>query len=49
VTAGTYSHLFDLTLAPTYNPAFVANIGGETLAGAEAALVGGNRGREGVF
>lgn len=38
VTSGTYSETFDLTLASTYNPAFVTAHGG-TVAGAEAALL----------
>jgi hypothetical protein len=37
VTAGSYSHVFDLTDLATYNPAFVTANGG-TAAGAEAAL-----------
>lgn len=37
VTAGTYDHLFDLTLAPSWNATFVANHGG-TLASAEVDL-----------
>jgi hypothetical protein len=40
VTAGSYSHLFDLTLASSYNPAFVT-VNGGTTAGAEAALLAG--------
>jgi hypothetical protein len=44
VTSGTYDHLFDLTLASSYNPAFISstvfNPSG-TIAGAEAALVAG--------
>jgi hypothetical protein len=40
VTSGTYDHVFDLTLASSYNPAFVTAEGG-TVAGAEAALVAG--------
>jgi hypothetical protein len=40
VTSGTYDHLFDLTLASTYNPAFVTAHGG-TVAGAEATLIAG--------
>jgi len=36
VTSGTYDHLFDTSLASTYNPAFVTANG--TVAGAEAAL-----------
>lgn len=39
VTAGTYSHTFDMTLAGSYNPAFITNFGGGTTAGAEAALI----------
>lgn len=37
VTSGSYDHTFDLTLASTYNPAFVTANGG-TVAGAELAL-----------
>lgn len=37
VTAGTYDHTFDTSLAATYNAAFVTANGG-TAAGAEAAL-----------
>jgi hypothetical protein len=37
VTSGTYSHLFDLTLASSYNPAF----DGATPAAQEATLVAG--------
>lgn len=40
VTSGSYSHLFDLTLASSWNPVFVTNQGG-TLAAAEAALLAG--------
>jgi hypothetical protein len=40
VTSGFYSHLFDLTLASTYNSAFVTAHGG-TAAGAETALLAG--------
>ena len=40
VTSGTYNHLFDLTLASSWNPAFVTASGGTT-AGAEAALLAG--------
>jgi hypothetical protein len=39
VTAGSYHHLFDLTLASSYNPAFVTAQGG--LDNAEAALLAG--------
>lgn len=38
VTAGTYDHTFDTTLATTWNPTFVANNGGTAL-GAEAAFL----------
>ncbi|MEN6624192.1 MAG: CHRD domain-containing protein [Smithella sp.] len=37
VTSGTYSHLFDMTLASSFNPAFITANGGTT-ASAEAAL-----------
>jgi len=37
VTSGTYDHLFDLTLASSYNPPYVTANGG-TIASAEAAL-----------
>jgi CHRD domain/PEP-CTERM motif len=37
VTSGIYNMTFDLTMASTYNPAFVTAEGG-TVAGAEAAL-----------
>jgi hypothetical protein len=40
VMDGTYSMLFDTTLASTYNPAFVTANGG-TVAAAEAALFAG--------
>jgi hypothetical protein len=39
VTTGTYTHLFDMTLLSSYNPAFVTANGG-TAASAEAALFG---------
>jgi len=39
VHAGTYHHVFDMTLAASYNPAFIAGPGGGTTAGAEAALI----------
>jgi len=39
-TSGTYNHLFDLTLATSWNPAFITLSGGTT-AGAEAALLTG--------
>ena len=38
VTSGTYSMVFDTTDPSTYNPAFITNFGGGTVAGAEAAL-----------
>jgi CHRD domain/PEP-CTERM motif len=40
VTTGTYLQTFDLTLASTYNPAFIAAHGG-TVAGAQAAFTAG--------
>jgi hypothetical protein len=40
VTSGTYSNLFDMTLASSYNPAFVTANGGTT-ASAEAVLFAG--------
>ena len=40
VTSGTYNNVLDLTLASSYNPAFVTAEGG-TVAGAEAALIAG--------
>jgi hypothetical protein len=40
VTSGTYDHLFDLTLASSYNAAFITGHGGTT-ATAEAALLAG--------
>ncbi len=39
VTSGTYSQVFDMTLASSYNSAFVTANG--SIAGAEAALFGG--------
>lgn len=38
VTAGSYHHVFDTSLADTFNPTFVANNGG-TAAGAEAGFL----------
>jgi hypothetical protein len=38
VTSGTYDHTFDMTMASSYNPAFVTALGG-TVAAAEAALL----------
>ena len=40
VTSGTYNHVFDMTLASSYNPAFVTSHGG-TVPLAEAALLAG--------
>ncbi len=40
VTSGSYDHIFSLTDASSYNPAFVAAEGG-TVAGAESALLTG--------
>ncbi|MBN8832724.1 MAG: CHRD domain-containing protein [Sphingomonadales bacterium] len=41
VTSGSYDNIFDLTLASSYNPAFITGLGGGTIAGAEAALAAG--------
>ncbi|MCA1576969.1 MAG: CHRD domain-containing protein [Acidobacteria bacterium] len=40
VTTGTFLQTFDLTLASTYNPAFITANGG-TVAGAQAAFIAG--------
>jgi hypothetical protein len=40
VTAGSFSNTYDMTLASSYNPAFITANGG-TVASAEAALIGG--------
>jgi hypothetical protein len=40
VTSGTYDHMFDMSLASSYNPAFITANGG-TVASAEAALAAG--------
>ncbi len=40
VTTGTFLQTFDLTLASTYNPAFITASGG-TVAGAQAAFIAG--------
>jgi hypothetical protein len=40
VTSGSYDNTLDLTMASSYNPAFVTSTGG-TIAGAEAALEAG--------
>src|SRR5258705_6385313 len=42
VTSGSYSHTFDLSLASSYNPAFVKANGG--VAGAKAAFIKGLNG-----
>jgi hypothetical protein len=39
VTAGTYDHTFDTSLAATWNPAFLAGLGGGTALGAEAVFL----------
>ncbi|HOW77404.1 MAG TPA: CHRD domain-containing protein [Candidatus Competibacteraceae bacterium] len=45
VSSGTYQHIFDTSLSPTFNAPFVTNNGG-TAAGAETALAAGlNTGR----
>ncbi|MUI15226.1 CHRD domain-containing protein [Massilia dura] len=41
VTSGTYSHTFDTSLAATWNPNFITNFGGGTIAGAESAFLAG--------
>jgi len=43
VTSGSFDNTLDLTLASSYNPAFVTATGG-TIAGAEAALLAGRDG-----
>ncbi len=40
VTSGTFDSILDLTMASSYNPAFITAEGG-TIAGAEAALIAG--------
>jgi hypothetical protein len=40
VTSGTYSHLFDMTLASSYNPAFVT-ANGNSVSASESALFAG--------
>lgn len=47
VTSGTYLQTFDLTLASTYNPAFITANGG--VAGAEAAFIAGLLGGQTYF
>ena len=46
VTGGSYDRVFDLTDAATYNPTFVTDVGGGTVAGAFAALVAGIEGQK---
>lgn len=48
VTSGVFSNTFDLTLASSWNPAFVTASGGTT-AGAEAALLGGSAAGKAYF
>ncbi|MBA3713174.1 MAG: CHRD domain-containing protein [Pyrinomonadaceae bacterium] len=48
VTSGTFFNTFDLTLASTYNPAFVTAQGG-TVAGAQAAFLAGLQGGQTYF
>lgn len=48
VTSGSYAQTFDLTLASTYNPAFIAARGG-TVAGAQAAFLAGLQGGQTYF
>jgi hypothetical protein len=48
VTSGNYSQTFDMTMASSYNPAFVTAEGG-TVAGAEAALFAGIESEEAYF
>src|ERR671913_925429 len=48
VTTGTYLQTFDLTLASTYNPAFIAAHGG-TVAGAQAAFIAGLQNGQAYF
>jgi len=47
-TAGTYSHLFDLTMTSSFSAGFLAASGG-TAAGAEAALIAGMLGLQSYF
>lgn len=39
VSSGAYDNLFDMTLASSYNPSFVNNLGGGNIATAEAILL----------
>ncbi len=48
VTSGTYSHVFDTSLATTWNPAFITAHGG-TAAGAEAFFAAGLAAGEAYF
>lgn len=48
VTSGTYDHTFDMSLASSYNPAFITANGG-TVASAEAALAAGLAAGEGYL
>lgn len=48
VTSGSYSQLFDMTLASSYNPAFITSHGG-TVASAEDALFTGIEGGMGYL
>ena len=48
VTSGSYSHLFDMTLTSSWNPAFITAHGGTT-AGAEAALAAALANEEAYF
>ncbi len=41
VTSGTYINTLDLTMASSFNPAFLSTTGGGSVAGAEAALATG--------
>ncbi len=45
VSSGSYDHLFDLTLASSYNASFVAANGGSTAAAEAALLLGLNAGK----
>ena len=49
VTSGSYATLLDLTQATTYTASFLANFGGGTTAGAEAALVAGLQSGQSYF
>jgi CHRD domain/PEP-CTERM motif len=45
VTSGTYSHTFDMTSPPSYNPAFITANGGTTGSAFTAFLTGMNSGK----